>query len=247
MEEIGVCIVVQDNYYKIRYVIENLVHKTNCNIKFYILNNASQDKRIGDYCSGLVAIKDGYYCEVEQPISVSRAYNILLRRAYQKYVVFFPANYLVNNEWCEDLLVSIKTVENAGSVGIRNGMEKLHLSPLTHKTLTLPEDVLLNVWVSDNNLLEGLFMIENKLIELIGHLDERDSNEGYQLMEYTFRIFQNGYKNYYIRKQTAQKINIDSDILFPNKSDFSFKQFKADVEFMIKNKQFKKYYYEKSY
>ena len=247
MEEIGVLIIVQDNYYKIRYAIENLVHKTNCNIKFYILNNGSEDKRIGDYCSGLVAIKDGYYAEVEKPISISRAYNILLRRAYQKYVVFFPANYLVNNEWCEDLLVSIKTVENAGCVGIRNGNEKLHLSPLTHKTLILPEDELLNVWITDANLIEGLFMIENKLVEVVGHLDERESSYGYQLMEYSFRFSHNGHKNYYIKKQTAKKINIESDTLFPKKTDISLKQFKADIEFMIKNKQFKKYYYEKSY
>lgn len=247
MEEIAVCIVVNDNYYKIRYVIENLVHKTNCNIKFYILNNASEDKRIGEYCSGLVAIKDGYYTEVEKPISLARAYNILLRRAYQKYILFFPANYLVNNEWCEDLLVSIKTVENAGCVGIRNGVEKVYLSPITHKSLTLPEDELLNVWITDANLIEGLFMIENKLVEVVGHLDERDSNSGYQLIEYSFRFSHNGYKNYYIRKQSAQKINIESEILFPKKTDLSFKQFKSDVEYMIKHKQFKKYFYEKSY
>lgn len=247
MEEIAVCLIVNDNYYKIRYVIENLFAKTNCNIKLYIVNNGSEDKRIGEYCNRLVTIKDGYYTELEKPVSISRAYNILLRRTYQRFVVFFPVNYIVSNNWLEDLLVSIKTVEDAGCVGIRNGSEKVHLSPLTHKTLTAPEDELYNLWITDNNLIEGLFMIENKLVEVLGHFDERESNAGYQLMEYSFRFACNGYKNYYIRKQIAQKINIESEILFPKKTEISFKQFKSDIEYMIKNKNYKKYHYEKSY
>lgn len=247
MEEIAILLVVNDNYYKTRYVIENLVTKTDCNIKLYILNNGSEDKRIGEYCSGLIAIKDGYYKELEKPVTISMAYNILFRNCHQKYVVFFPVNYIVSNHWCEDLLVSIKTVENAGCVGIRNGFEKVQLNPTTHLSLTSAEDDLLNVWKTETNLVEGLIMLENKLVEVCGHFDEENKNPGYEFMEYSFRVAYNGYKNYYIRKQIAQKINIENEVLFPKKTDNSFIQFKANVEYMIKNKQFKKYYYEKSY
>lgn len=246
MEEIAVCLIVNDNYYKTRYVIENLFAKTSANIKLYIFNNASEDKRIVDYCNALIQIKDGVYKEVEQKVSVSKAYNILLQNLYQKYVVFFPVNYIVSDNWLEDLLVSVKTVENAGCVGIRSNNEKVHLCPLTHKNITQPEDDLYNVWVTENNLVEGLLIFDSEKIEVVGHLDENNENNGYELFEYSFRFTSQGYKNYYIRKQIAQKIDIDSEILFPKKTESSFKIFKSTIQSMIKTNNYKKYHYEKS-
>lgn len=190
MEEIAVCIVTSGNDIETRYVIENMVMKTKLPIKPFIYNEAT---------------------------SLCDAINELLTQVksenYQ-YCVLFPANALVDENWLEDLLYHFKNVDKPGVVAIRNGSEKVTLNPVLYS-----DDQLANVWVSDNNIIEGIMMFEtDKLTEEFGMFDKLFDFGGFQYAEFSLKFAFSGLNNFYIRKQSYFKIDLENDILYPKKT-----------------------------
>jgi hypothetical protein len=104
----------------------------------------------------------------------------------------------------------------------------------------MPEDELKNILISENNSVEGLFLFDKEKIVSIGLFDENLQNKGFEQAEFCFRVASLGLNNFYIRKQTLVKLNIDDEILFPKKTKEGMDEFKIQVEWMIKNQMFKK-------
>lgn len=190
MEEIAVCILTSGNDIETRYVIENMVIKTQLPVKPFIYN---------------------------EPSSLCDSINELLTQVKNekyKYCVLFPANALVDENWLEDLLYQIKNVDKPGVVAIRNGSEKVTLNPILYS-----DDKLANVWVSDNNIIEGIMMFEmDKLTEEFGMFDKLFDHTGFQYAQFSLKFAFSGLNNFYIRKQTYFKIDLENDILYPKKT-----------------------------
>ena len=204
LDEIAVCIVTNENEIETQYVIENLQAKTKCNINIY---TTPFDKSLCD------------------------SINSLLIQVKEEICVLFPANALVNNNWCEDLLFNIKNVVEPGIVGIRHGKEKLTLSPVL-----FTDDELMNVWVTENNIVEGIMMFHMKhLTEEIGMFDKLFDHTGFQYAEFSLKFAFSGLTNFYIRKQTFIQLEIENEALYPKKTKdgvFLINEFvKANIDF----------------
>jgi hypothetical protein len=204
LEQIAVCIVTNENEIETKYVIENMKAKTNCAIKVY-------KKEFKD--------------------SLCDSINDLLTEVSETYCVILPANALVDENWCEDLLFNIKNVVKPGIVGIRNGKEKLKLSPVL-----FTNDELMNVWVAENNIIEGVIMFEMKhLTEEMGMFDKLFDKTGFEHAEFSLKFAFSGLTNFYIRKQTFIQLEIENASLYPKKTKdgvFLINEFvKANINF----------------
>jgi len=207
MEEIAVCVVTSGNDIETRYVIENMVIKTQLPIKPFIFN---------------------------EPDSLCDAMNELLTQVKSenfKYCVLFPANALVDENWLEDLLYQIKNVDKPGIVAIRSGSEKVTLTPILYS-----DDTLSNVWMSENNIIEGIMMFETeRLTEEFGMFDKLFDHTGFQYAEFSLKFSFSGLNNFYIRKQTYFKIDMENEILYPKKNKdgvFLINEFvKSNIDF----------------
>lgn len=239
MDEIGVCIVVNELYYQVRYCIENLVSKTKCNIRLHILDNGSKDERTIDYLDTVCKEKKWFLKRLDKPVSFQDANNLIIQHSYQKYVCMFPVNVFVNKNWCEDLYNEYIISDIPGVLGIRDGFEKVSLVPVIHKC-EAKDDYFKNVWFSDNNTIKGILFFSRERLNQTGVFDTRFIAPGYEVDEFTFRFSANGYNNYYITNQTCTKVSLNNEILFPSKTIEGNKVFKAEIDTMVKTKHFKK-------
>ena len=208
--------------------------------RLYIIDNASKDQRIKDYCKKLCLDKKGYFKALPEVVSLSVAYNYALKIVGEDKCVLFPLNCLVNNNWLEDLYFYHQVIQNIGCVAIRNGFEKLDFMPVLHTDINSDEDPLKNVFISSNNSVEGLFMFNHKVLNETGYLDTLLSFKGCEILEWVFRVSALGLQNIYIRNQTLIRVNLDNAVLFPSKSIDAVNELKLNIEAMVKKQMFKK-------
>lgn len=190
------------------YALDNLVRKTTCD-------------------PGILSKKfegNSYAEEINTLINISDA----------EYIVVFSSNMLVNDSWCEDLLYYSKKIIDAGCVGIYNTQDYAKLS---YKPLLTINDDLQNVWVSDNNIVEGVFMFKKSLLtEEIGMFDKLFDKTGFEQAEFSLKLAFSGYNNFYIRKQSCVEMEIAKrDEVFTKKTEFGVKLInefvKANINF----------------
>lgn len=239
MQNLGICMVLNNNYYQTRYCIENLLAKTNEEVSVYILDNGSKEEKLKKYLKETCAQKKWVLKTVKIPITLSKAYNLIINLVSENYCCLFPINILVNKGWAEVLLNEYKSCEKSGIVGIKNGTEKVSLGPILCKCET-SEDYLKYVWFSKYNTIEGLIMFERQKLDKTGGYDEKLNAPGYEALEFSFRFSGNGYQNYYLPKQSCVKVDILNETLFPEKTKEGAVGFMKEVEGMVKSKQFKK-------
>lgn len=240
VKQISVCIVTHNSYWETRYCIENLMAKTNMPYRLYIIDNASTDVRIKDYCRKVCVQNKGYFKELKDCISLSEAWNHAIKIVGEDLCVLFPMNCLVNNNWLEDLWSSHEVIQNVGCVAIRNGFEKLHFMPMVHSDVNSQEDPLKNVFISSNNSVEGVMMFDPKILHQTGYLDTQLQFRGCEFLEWVFRVSALGFQNIYIRNQTLIQLHLNNDVLFPKKSKDAIDELRINIEAMVKKQMFKK-------
>jgi hypothetical protein len=240
MDEVAICIVTQNDFFTTKIVIERLLEKTNIKPRLYIVDNASTDQQLISYCFSVCSKNGGYLRILKEQKKYSEAINEMLRIVHQKYCVIFPTNILVNQNWLEDLIYNLKIVQSVGITSIKSGNEKLYFMPLLHKSEVLPEDELKNILITENNAVEGIMCFERSKFDHIGFFDEKLQHKGFEQAEFCFRTASMGMNNIYIRKQSCVKIPLSNEMLFPKKTKEGMDEFKANVEWMIKNQMFKK-------
>lgn len=240
-ESVAICIVTNNLYFETRYAIENLIAKTKYKFKLYIYENNSSDDRIKSFLVELIEKKKGHIILSESTVKKSKAINELLNVISEKYCVIFPINCLVHQNWLEDLIFNFNTIHNPGLIGIRNKSNDLHLTPILHHSPKKYEDKLKNVFLSDTNAIEGLFLFDKIICnEKVGLFNENFKHEGCEELEFSFRFSAQGFNNIYICKQTLIKLNLQNDILFIKKTKDSFSELKEEVKNIIKTQNFKK-------
>jgi len=240
MDEVGICMVVYNNYFATRYTIENLFCKTNLKARLYIVDNGSTDSEVSNWCMNYCSKNGGYYKRIEKTEKYSKAINEIIRIVTQDYMIIFPVNALVSSNWAEDLIHYQKLIPSTGITSIRFGHENLHWMPLLHMCDSMPEDELKNVLITENNSVEGIMCFKTEQLMKIGYFDENLQHPGFEQPEFCFRMASLGLNNIYIRKQTAVRLSLSDDILFPKKTKEGMDEFKSQVEWMIKNQMFKK-------
>lgn len=239
MTEIGVCIVVNDSYQQTKYCIENLIAKTECNIRLHILDNGSEDERVINYLKDISRDNKCFLKRVEYPLPLSEAYNMIIQYSYQEMFCLFPINVLVNDFWCEELLSEYSQCENPGVIGIRTGLENFTLSPIIYKS-DEPEPKLKNVWISENNDINGIMFMSREKLSHVGNFYTQLDASGYEVAELCFRFSANGMNNFYIPKHTCSRVDIENKYLFPTRTPDGAKKLKHEIDVMVKTNHFRK-------
>ena len=189
------------------YALDNLIRKTTCDIG--ILSKKFESDSYADEMNTLINISDA------------------------EYIVVFSSNMLVEDSWCEDLLYYSKKIVDAGCVGIQSVENNKH----KYKPLLTIDDDLKNVWVSDNNIVEGVFMFKKSLLtKEIGMFDKLFDKTGFEQAEFSLKLAFSGYNNFYIRKQSVVEMEIARrDEVFSKKTEFGVKMInefvKANINF----------------
>ncbi len=216
--KVSICIVVQDNYWQSRYCIENLMAKIDVKAEILILDNGSKDKRIVDFCAGISSV---HIIEPE-PIQLAEAYNKLFRNVKGDFVCIFPIIFLVSSSWLSDLIFYNELVGRSGISAIAPSFSNCQISPLLSKS-----EELVNVWIRDNNLVEGVWLFNSRLLAAVGAMDEQLGIPGYELKQYAFRVQSIGCFNHYIPKQYLSRIDIVKDI--NSESEIKFNEHIAEL------------------
>ena len=122
----------------------------------HILDNASSDTRVVEYLEKVCEDTKGYFYHAENTMNVGECLNHLLGSVHQEYCAFVPVDALVNQNWLIDLLTQYSILNNSGVLSIRNGSEKLALSPQLHKKAVYGEEAeLKNVLTNEYYTVEG--------------------------------------------------------------------------------------------
>ena len=143
--------------------------------------------------------------------------NEMIEKCSAEHVVFFQSNTLVDQDWCEDMLYFNKKIMNSGCVGIYD----VYNDKLKNKPLLTVDDDLKNVWVSENNIIDGTFMIKRSILmnQEIGQFDRLFDHTGFSQEEFTLKVAFYGHNNFYVRKQTSVPMEIANRInTFPKKT-----------------------------
>lgn len=239
-DSVAVCIVTHRLTYETIYAIENLIAKTKVKFKLYIFG-IETTSFLKDYLIKLIEKKKGHIEFSDNYIKKSVALNILLKQVTEKYCVIFPINCLVHQNWLEDLIFNLKTIDKPGLISIRPKSELLHLVPILHHSPKEYEDCLKNVFLSETNAVEGLMLFDKSMVqEKAGYFNEKLIHQGCEDLEFSFRFSGQGFNNIYIRKQTLIRLNLQCDVLFPKKTKEGFAELKEEVKNMIKSQNFKR-------
>ena len=237
MKKVAVCIVVENMYYHTRYVIENLLAKTKVPIKLYI-NNINpisvKNNKLETYLWGLMEDSSIecflYHNTGIEHKNISSEKNRMLLDITEELVCMFPANMIVAENWLEELYYNLETFPEAGILGIRSGNENCKLTPVLQR-----DDILDPVWFDPNNFVEGIQFFRNELLGPFTSYSIKKEIEAFADMEFSFQAVQRGCKNFYIKKQWAVRIPIETNNLYPKKTPEAAAVFMAMVNECINN------------
>lgn len=171
--------------------------------------------------------------------SYADAMNNLINLGDSEYVILFQSNLLVEDNWCEELLFNAKHIVDAGCVGIAHA----YSDGLNYKPLLTVNDDLKNVWVSKNNIIEGIIMVKRSLItNEIGWIDKLFDNTGFEQGAFSLKLAFSGKNNFYIRKHRALEMETPSrSEKFSKKTEFGIKLInefvKSNISFEEKEEQ----------
>lgn len=239
MDKVAVCLVTRGMYYLTKYCMENILEQSNMPVSFYICHTDNTDNRLIEYCKKVAKTHKNVTILESKSSNLAGAKNEVINAVKEDYVCFVPINTLVNENWLQDLLYYYKNCEDCGILSIKNGAENITFVPIIHRSLT-SEDYLENVLVCDTNFVEGIHFFCKEKVNDIGLYDESENVAGYEDSDYSFRFISNGYKNFYIRKQSCFVLPVENDYLFPKKTKETYSIFKENVEQMFKTKNYKK-------
>lgn len=235
--ETAVCLITNNNYLETRYCIENLMSKTSVKFRLQILDNGSTDSELVAYLDHVAKKNKGYFKHYVNPVSLAECYNFLIQTVYQENCVFFPTKYLVDDNWLEDLLTSLETIQSCGVACIRPVDTKIVFTPLLHNSFEEEDDFLKNV-IETRDKINTVVAFKRSILETVGKFDEHLNSPSFEISEFCFRTKLNGFNNYYIRQQSCYALPVQNELLFPTITKENIDNFKQAIETMYKVKTF---------
>ena len=235
--ETAVCLITNNNYLETRYCIENFMQKTSHTYRLHILDNGSTNSELIGYLEHLAKKHKGYFKHYVNPVSLAECYNFLLQTVYQENCVFFPVKFLVDDDWLEDLITSLDTIQNCGVACIRPIDTKISFTPLLHNSWSEEDDYLESV-IATRDKINTVIAFKKKVVDEVGTFDQQLNSPSFEISEFCFRVKINGHNNYYIRKQSCYQIPVQNQILFPEITKENIANFKQAIETMYKVRTF---------
>ena len=199
----------------------------------FLHNDSFLEEYAMDNLSTKTGLNIGILSKKFEGDSYAEQMNTLINISDAEYIVVFSSNALVDKNWCEDLLYYSKKIVSAGCVGIQSVSNNKN----QYKPLLTVDDDLKNVWVSENNIVEGVFMFKKSLLtKEIGMFDKLFDKTGFEQAEFSLKLAFSGYNNFYIRKQSYVEMEIARrDEVFMKKTEFGTKLInefvKANINF----------------
>ena len=238
--EVAILVLTHNSPIETAFFLDHTIEYTTEPYRFHIFDYQSTIESMRKMLEKAVKENNGYYTHITKPMSKSQLYNLMLQTVYQKYAVFLPINFLINQNWLSDLIYNYESVKNAGAIGILSNYKKAYLSAEIYTNDFEKEDEMKTIWVNHTNMLNELIFFKKDRIEKVGQFDERLKHRGLEKAEWTYRFLGNGYSNFSITKNTIVSYEIDNDFLFPRISSKAKDELKEQAKIMAKVKQFKK-------
>lgn len=148
--------------------------------------------------------------------SFSDSMNELINQGTSEYVVIFPSNLMVDENWLEELIRNYELISNPGCVGI---YDYLTMHSMKSNAILDVNDKLTSVWTTDNYI-EGVTLISRGLFsDNLGQFEKAFDNTGYEQVHFSMKFALSGYNNFYIRcKSTCSLRMPERDELFSSKT-----------------------------
>jgi len=226
--KIAVCVVLDEKCFEYgRFCIETIRKNTNLPFNLYIHNidkfstiemieyfnehNNWSDEKNETECT------HKYYASHDKSLSEIKSEFMLNTK--EDYLCFMPINSYVGQNWLEDLIYNYTQCQNTGLISIKNQKTKCKLSVLPFNS-DEDEIELKNVWLGDNNFVEGLMFFDRKMANSLYPLmfGKEEKIDGYTDDEMSFVSNLMGKNNFYILKQSLKKVYISNKLLFTHKT-----------------------------
>lgn len=209
MNTVAICIVANGNFAGVQACIENIIARTSMEgyFCFYIIDNASGDSRISEYCQSVcdkyAKNKDKkYFFKETEKMNVHFAYNILFREAEEDLICVLPTDVIVNDNWLVDMIHSLDAIQSSGIVSIRNFTEKATIT-----SFLASNDKMLPSWVCDDKTVRGVLLFDKMKMRVFGGYNSQLFGSGYEQDELCYRFSANGMNNFYVFGQNCIKIH----------------------------------------
>ena len=239
-KEVAIFIHTNENFFEAKFCIENLITKTKVPYRLYILNQNSDNIEFIDYLNGLTKRVNCFVKHIKNNVSLSDIFNSMIDMVYQKYIVFFPYNILVNENWLLDLIHSYECIDNSGCISIKNTTENLCLSSVLFKKINKPNDEMRTVYFNKTNILKDFIFFGTDKLKLVGKFNPNLKILGLEINEFTFRFLGHGFINYYIKYQNCLRLKVIDKKVFPEITDDTKENLKNQLNIMVNLEQYKK-------
>jgi hypothetical protein len=148
--------------------------------------------------------------------SYADSMNELIKQGNGDYVVIFPSNLMVDENWLEELIRYYELIVNPGCVGI---YDYLLMHKMKSGAVLDVNDKMTSIWTTDN-FVEGVTLFSRSSIsENLGLFEKAYDNTGYEQTHFSMKYALDGYNNFYIRcKSTCSLRMPERDELFASKT-----------------------------
>jgi hypothetical protein len=225
--KIAVCIINYKSFEYTKFCIDNLRINTNLDFNLYVYDIDEQSSlEMIEYIQELNNLSckdylDKYphkYFKVDT-IPLNEIKSMFMIESKEEYLCIIPNNLYVGQNWLEDLIYNYTQCQNTGIISIKNQTTKCKLSVLPFDSDN-DEIELKNVWLGDNNFVEGIMFFDRKMANGLYPLmfGKEEKINGYTDDEMSFVSNLMGKNNFYILKQSVKKVYISNQLLFTHKT-----------------------------
>lgn len=245
-KDIDVCIIIDDDFIKNKYIIENILINTSpylYNLHIYAKNDVSEEQ--DEYLSTLINIKEiNVFIKYFDNYKLSEIYNTFLTESKCLYLSICLSNIIIPNHSFELLKYFHKTTLDSGICSLKSNYFKKELTSfLTYDEFGAEEKFKWLYQDSDIHITDNSVILFNReLIEKIGYFDN-DLSDEFILQDYLYRSMSVNLKNYYIPNKIAIKYKTfdnNDEIEKVKYTQEELKAFTDNLNNMLKTNNFKK-------
>lgn len=233
MRKASVLVPLHNNLTVAQLCLTNAISKTGLgtnDFEVLLYNNGSSDPGVKTWAHELLKKHENiqYYESVTVKPN-SQVLNELLSNVTNEFICIIPYPTFVPENWLFDLVSTNAQIVNSGISCIPDHKEKGILTPkiTESETFCYVYQTLLNLVTS------GVFCFHSAIIEAIGGFDP-EMNQGYEYMQFAYRVSNKGFLNYYLcgPNATTTYEALEPITFF----ETSQAQFDENIIRMIKNK-----------
>jgi len=217
MKKVSVCYVAQGTYWFTRHSFESIGFAIKERDVEFIVKDAPKEymKTIGDVEVELFVIDQtedqrtsDYFNEIatnvtSKKIPLTELYNSVFKMATGDYVCLLQTGLFFKRDWLVELMYHHSIVAKSGVASIPSDISELEMLPLPHSD----NENLINVFVNNENTVDGVCFFDRQLLYLVGAFDESVSLIGHEISQFCTRCVFSGYFNFYLPTESCLNMN----------------------------------------